>query len=343
VRGTFVATFHHRLLVLRTIRHAEEDAFVPPLSVTLGVLFALASMGVLIYFIHHVSVSIQADEIVSRVGAELIEGIDRLFPEHIGQGAPAEAAEATPAGLPADFDRQARPIAVKGDGYIQFIDPDVLMRVATRDDLLLRLEHRPGHYIVAGSALALAWPAEHISEQLTSEINEAIILGNQRTPVQDFEFALSQLVEIAVRALSPGVNDPYTAIRCVDRLGSALCRLAGRSAPSPYRRDKQNRLRVIAPPIMFPAVVDAAFNQIRQNAHTCAAVLIRLIETISVIASCVHRPEDRAALLRQAEIIARSTHEGLPDVEDRRDVEKHLQTVRRIITENRELSGNKHA
>jgi uncharacterized membrane protein len=94
---------------------------------------------------------------------------------------------------------------------------------------------------------------------------------------------------------------------------------------------------------MFPAVVDAAFNQIRQNARTCVAVLIRLLETISVIASCAQRPEDRAALLRQAEIIAQSTHEGLPDVEDRRDVEKHLRTVRRIITENRKLSGNNHA
>ncbi len=331
VLGTFVATFLYCLLVLRTVRHAEEDAFVPHLSVTLGVLFAIVSMGVLIYFIHHVSVSIQADEIVSRVSAELIEGIDRLFPEHVGRAAPATAADAAPADLPAAFEREARPVAAIGDGYVQFIDADVLIRLAAGENLILRLEKRPGHYVSGGRTLALVWPGDRVDEKLTAKVNEAIILGNQRTPAQDIEFALSQLVEIAVRALSPGVNDPFTAIRCVDRLGSALCRLAGRATPSPFRRDKQNHLRVIAPPVTFPAIVEAAFNQIRQNARTSAAVTIRLLETTTVIAGCVQRPEDRAALRRQAEIIARGAREGLPDAEDRNDVEDRRQAVHRAL------------
>lgn len=329
--GTFVATFLYCLLVLRTIRHAEENAFVPHLSITLGVLFALVSIGVLIYFIHHVSVSIQADEIVARVGAELIEGIERSFPEQIGLGNCGSGIDLGGSGIPASFDEKARPVNAVRDGYVQFIDYDALMHIATQENLLLRVAKRPGYYVTAGISLVLIWPGDRVNEELSKKVNEAIIIGKQRTPAHDVEFAVSQLVEVAVRALSPGVNDPFTAIRCVDRAGSALFRLAGRVIPSPYRRDKQNKLRVIAPSVTFQSVLDAAFDQIRQNARTNASVTIRLMETIAVVAGSVHRPEDRAALLRQAKLIARGAREGLPEVEDRRDVEDRMQEASRAL------------
>lgn len=328
VLGTFVATFLYSLLVLRTIRHAESEAFVPHLSVTLGLLFALASIGVLIYFIHHVSVSIQADEIVGRVGAELVGGIERLFPDQIGRGEPLRSDAAPAADIPAVFDETSKPVGAKGDGYIQFIDADALMHTATEEDLVLRVSKRPGHYINVGSELLRVWPGERMTDQLAKRLNEAIVLGKQRTPAQDVEFAVSQLVEIAVRALSPGVNDPFTAIRCVDQLGSALCHLAGRATPSSYRRDQHHKLRVIAPPVTFASIVDAAFDQIRQNARNNAAVTIRLVETIGIVLARSCRPEDRAALLRQAEIILRGAYEGLTEAEDYRAVaERHQRLV----------------
>lgn len=331
VLGTFVSTFLFCLLVLRTVRHAEENAFVPHLSITLGVLFALISIGVLIYFIHHVSVSIQADEIVARVGEELIEGIERLFPEHIGLAKSDSEIAVEGSGIPASFDETARPVNAETDGYVQFIDADALMDIATEENLLLRIAKRPGHYVTAGISLVLIWPGGRVNEDLSKKVNEAIIIGKQRTPTQDVEFTVSQLVEIAVRALSPGVNDPFTAIRCVDRAGSALFRLAGRAIPSPYRRDKQNKLRVIAPPVTFPSVLDAAFDPIRQDARKNASVTIRLLETITVVAGSAYRPEDRAALLRQAKLIARGAREGLPEVEDRRDVEDRMQEAYRAL------------
>ncbi len=149
VLGTFIATFLYCLLVLRTIRRAEEVAFVPHLSVTLGVLLAVASVGVLIYFIHHVSVSIQANEIAARIGRELIEGIDRLFPEHVGRGAPRIPTEPPEAGFLEAFDQEARPVGADGDGYLQFIDGEALVALATEEDLVVRLERRPGNYVVA--------------------------------------------------------------------------------------------------------------------------------------------------------------------------------------------------
>jgi uncharacterized membrane protein len=292
---------------------------------SLGVLLAVVNVGVLIYFIHHVSVSIQANQIVARVGKELIAGLDRLFPEHIGQGAPQIPKEPPDDNFLDKFEREARPICFKGDGYIQFIDADALIDLAIEADVVIRLERRPGQYVVAGCPLVLVWPGNRDIDELSGEVNSAFAWGNQRAPGQDVEFAVNQLVEVAVRALFPGVNDPFTAITCVDRLGSALSRLATRDWPSPYRHDKQETLRVIACIATFSDITDAAFNQIRQYGQSSAAVMIRLLETIAVIAGFAKRPEDRAALLRHAEMIVRGARNSLSEAEDRQVVEERFQ------------------
>lgn len=134
------------------------------------------------------------------------------------------------------------------------------MELASQEDLLLRLERRPGHYLVHGQALVMVWPGERVTEALVDRLNDAFVFGNQRTANQDVEFSFLQLVEIAVRALSPGINDPFTAVACVDRLGSALCRLARRDMPSPFRFDLDGRLRLVAPGSTFAGIVDMAFN-----------------------------------------------------------------------------------
>ncbi len=325
VLGTFVSTFVYCLLVLRTIRRADEVAFVPHLSVNIGVLFALVSVGVLIYFIHHVSISIQADQVIARVGKELTEEINRLFPERVGQEQGSPAIESIDTSIPEAFDREARPVLAGGDGYLQHIDGDALMTLATQADVLMRLERRSGQYVVSGRPLVMVWPGNQVTDHFAAQVNEAFALGNQRTSAQDVEFAIHQLVEIAVRALSPGINDPFTAVACVDRLGSALCRLAQRKMPSPYRHDEQHRLRVVVAPITFTEIVDTSFNQIRQYARPSAAVTIRLLEAIAVIAEAAHRPEDLAALRRHAEMIVRGAREGLPEGEDRRAVEDRFE------------------
>jgi uncharacterized membrane protein len=331
VLGTFIATFVYCLLVLRTIRRAQEAIFVPHLSVTIGVLLAIVSLGVLIYFIHHVSISIQADEVVARVSAELIDGIDRLFPESMGHGAPRPADVLAGAALPAAFDREARSVGSAEDGYLQTIDPHALMALAKDENALFRLERRPGQYVVMGCPLVSVWPGNRVTEPLEERINSAFILGHQRTAVQDIEFPIHQIVEIAVRALSPGINDPFTAITCVDRLGSALHRLAQREMPSPFRLDEQDRLRVVVPAVTFPEIVNTSFGPIRQYARSSAVVTIRLLESIAVIAGATHRPNDRAALLHQAEMIVRGAREALPEDGDRRVVEECYRDAGRAL------------
>lgn len=331
VLGTFVATFVYCLLVLRTIRRAGELAFVPHLSVSIGVLLAVVSVGVLIYYIHHVSVSIQADEVVARVGQELEEGIGRLFPGQLGKPESRAAETRGRTELPASFEREARPVGAPEDGYLQLIDADALMALAREEDLLLRLECRPGHYLVEGQAMVMVWPGERLTDALVDQLNDAFVLGNQRTAGQDVEFSFRQLVEIAVRALSPGINDPFTAIACVDRLGSALCRLVQRDLPSPLRFDGDGRLRLVAPGPAFAEIVDTAFSQIRQSARSNPVIAIRMLDAIAQIAGRIQRTEDAACLQRQADMIVRAARDAVPEVEDVRAVETHFRTASQAL------------
>ncbi|MBK8524571.1 MAG: DUF2254 domain-containing protein [Betaproteobacteria bacterium] len=141
----------------------------------------------------------------------------------VGQARTPAAKAPDNADLPAAFERESRPVGALEDGYLQLIDADALMALASQEDLLLRLERRPGHYLVKGQAMVMVWPGERVTEALVDQLNDAFVFGNQRTATQDVEFSFYQLVEIAVRGAFPGINDPFTAIACVDRLGPALC------------------------------------------------------------------------------------------------------------------------
>nr|WP_069791544.1 DUF2254 domain-containing protein [Cyanobacterium sp. IPPAS B-1200]OEJ77882.1 hypothetical protein A5482_14745 [Cyanobacterium sp. IPPAS B-1200] len=327
VLGTFISTFVYSLLVLRTINGVDEKEFVPHLAVTWGLVLALASIGVLIYFIHHSASSIQVDQVITVVGRELDDATDRLFPHKIGRGVSKDL----PLDIPANFERDVYPIKATNSGYIQAVNDDQLMQIATENNLLLRVQNCPGNFIVQGNELVLVFGRERVNKTLTKNINDAFILGLQRTKQQDLEFSINQLVEIAVRALSPGINDPFTAIRCIDQLSASLCHLAQREIPSPYRYDNNDKLRVIAEPITFADMTDAAFNQIRQYGTTSVAVTIRLLDAIAVIAPHTHNKADRATLLRHASMIERGSHEGIPEELDRRDVEEqYLAAIKAI-------------
>lgn len=332
VLGTFIATFAYSLMVLRTINGVAENEFVPHLAVTVGIGLAIASIGVLIYFIHHSAASIQVDRVIKKVGDDLDKTIDRLFPEQIGRSASPQTEAESLAAIPADFDRLSRAITARESGYIQAIDDDELMKIATEHNLLLQVEQRPGRFVVKGSQLMCVFPEAKIERKLAAKITDTVVLGIGRTEQQDLEFSLDQLVEIAARALSPGINDPFTAIRCIDQLNAALCHLAQRAIPSPYRYDDRARLRVIiADPLEFADAIDTAFNQIRQYGQSSVAITMRLLEAIATIAPFTHRELDRTALQRHADAVERGSHAGIKEELDLQDVqERYLIAVKAI-------------
>ena len=324
VLGTFISTFMYCLLVLRTIQGQEDEQFLPQISVTFSVLLAALNLVVLIYFIHHAAESIQADNVIERVSQELHNEVERLFPQQLGHGKQQPELD-----NPVDFDRVAQPVKSTNAGYIQVIDDQLLMKIAKQHNLLLRLLHRPGHFVVEQKDLVMVYPGEKVSKKLIEKINKAFIVGPQRTQQQDLEFSIEQLVEIAVRALSPGVNDPFTAIRCIDHLSAVLCRLAQKEIPSPYRYSEGDKLRLVANPTTFTGAVDTAFNLIRQNSASDVAVTVRLLGAIAVIAPYSQRREDRSALKRQAQMIWHGSSQS--EEGDRMAVEQQYLTVKKVL------------
>jgi uncharacterized membrane protein len=331
VLGTFIGTFVYCLLVLRTIRGDGDDynQFVPQVSVTVGLLLALASISVLIYFIHHAATIIQVSHIIMGVGIDFHGAIERLFPEKLGRSLPKPKPHSQT--IPANFDRDACPVKAKNSGYLQGIDNEELMKIAGKCQLLLQIKSRPGHFIVQGSDLVMVFPGHCVNRKLCQQINDAFMFGRQRTEQQDVEFPINQLVDIALRAISPGINDPTTAIECIDQLSAGLSHLAQREIPSPYRYDDDNNLRVIAEPFTFAGLTDAAFNQIRQYGKSDVGVTIRLLEAIATIATYTSDPQGRAALLRHAEMIKQDSFESISQEQDKKDIERRYQAVLKAL------------
>jgi uncharacterized membrane protein len=238
VLGTFVSTFLYCLLVLRTIRGTDDSEFVPHLAVTLGVVLAMASLGVLIFFIHHVATSIQASRIIAKVAGDLERAAKHLFPERVGHADRETAEQLAAASVRTSETGESRIVRAHGPGYVQAIDGERLISVAAEQDAILRLHVRPGAFVRHGTALMTVTAAGSFAADWTDgTLRSAVIVGDERTGTQDVEFYINQLVELAVRALSPGINDPATARSCIDRLEEALCDLAGRRFPSAARYD----------------------------------------------------------------------------------------------------------
>jgi len=334
VMGTFVSTFIYGILVLRTVDSGPEERFVPSLSITIAIVLALLSLGVLIYFIHSVSESIRAENIIARVRSDLDRAVDRIFPEKLFQGEDFDHnLSKHDYHIPKACDRQVCQVRSQSSGYLQAVDSETLMQTATEENLLIHLGFRPGDFIIKNSVLVTVWPGNKVEAGLSGKINAAFILGPERTLEQDVEFAISQLAEIAVRALSPGINDPITANTCIDWLGAVLCQLANRKMPSSHRYDAKNRLRVICTPFTLEGMVDAAFNMIRQNSEAVPAVSIRLLETIATVADQVHRKEDRKALTRQADMVINGCKDRLSADNDREDLDERYQKAVKALNE----------
>ncbi len=204
---------------------------------------------------------------------------------------------------------------------------------AQKADLVICLLRRPGQFIVEGDLIAQAWPRERAEEGLAESLYSAFEFDSQRSSLQDVEFGVDQLVEVAVRALSPGINDPFTAMTCVDRLGQALCLLAQREFPSEYRYDDEDRLRVIVYPVLFGDILDEAFDQVRQYGRTSTAVIIRQLEALERIALVVRRPRDVAAMRRQAKLVREAGMSGIPSELDRQDVERRFEAVEATLNQ----------
>lgn len=321
VLGTFVATFIYSLLILRTLRGdtAPGDTLVPYISVTVSLILALAGLSVLIFFIHHVSISIQAPHLIAVIASELRHAAKAFPPRAEAEAATARGERTGGDGFAARGD--PAPIPATSTGYVEAIDYDGVADTAAEHDIFVEIEHRPGDFMVRGRPFAQAWPAERVTEEIVGEIAGMVATGSRRTAIQDVEFPIAQLVEVAVRALSPGINDPFTAMNCIDQLSAGLCDLAGRELPKSRFDDGAGATRVmLAQPVTFEGAVRAAFDQIRQNSAHHAAVYIRVLEAIATVLGGVEYVERVDTLVLQADLVLERARESVPAPTDVADV-----------------------
>jgi uncharacterized membrane protein len=272
---------------------------------------------VLIFFIHHLATEIQAESILAAVADELDAVVDRLFPE-VGEGTPeGTGASPGPALSPSLDPTAALAVRSRRDGYIQVVDDDTLMKLAETQDLVVRLERRPGDFVVAGETLAHAWPKERAAEAAGEAFEATFVLGRHRTPPQDPEFGVTQLVEVGMRALSPGINDPFTAVACVDRLTQSLARLAQRPFPSPCRHDGSGRPRLVARPQTFAEVLAAAFDPLRHHGREEPMVVARLFQALAAIGARALDEERRELVRTHADMLLAEAGRALADGPER--------------------------
>jgi uncharacterized membrane protein len=294
VLGAFTGTFAYCLIVLRTVQGEGGDryeVFVPHLAVSGGVLLTLVSVAMLIFYVHHIAISMQVSEITLRVVEDLERSIDRLYPDTLGAG---EAAGDTLPPVP----EGATLIRCTASGYIQDVDGAAMLRAATQAKTTIWVLARPGSFVVEHQALAAVAPVPVAPERFAPSIRGAFTLGADRTSRQDVAYAAQQLVEVALRALSPGVNEPFTATACIDRLTQGLARLARRRTPSPQRLDEDGQVRVIAEPRRLDELLTEVFEPIARHAETEPVVLDRLRQALGTLREIASRPEDHAAIDR---------------------------------------------
>ena len=307
--GAFTGTFAYCLMVLRTVHSDGGDrfVFVPHLAVTGGMALALLSVAALIYYIHHVAASLLVSNITASVGKDLERAIDRLYPERFGEGSQPVTSEPPP--VPED----SSSLPAEKSGYIQEIDNDRVMQVASSQQTTIWLIRRPGDFVIEGSAIAAAHPRPQDIDNLRRALAKVYVFGADRTSHQDAAFAVQQLVEVALRALSPGVNEPFTALTCIDRLSQGLSKMLGRKIPSATRCDDEGHPRVVSRPRTFEELLEAAVEPLAIHGGPSPAIGGRLLETLGDLAEVARRPDDRAAIGRAGDRVWRLAMVDLRD------------------------------
>ena len=322
--GTFVATFVYAMLDLVAVGSGPKGDFVPHVSITVVLVLTMADVGVLIYFIHHIAIMIQLPQVIASIARDLDDAVENEMAARGGRTYSRTAPEVEL--LRGLMDRGGGVVGSPESGYLQFIRRSMLVELAVRYDAVIKLHHRPGHFVVRGHPFLTVWPAA-AAPDVERWLRRSHITGPYRTLTQDVAFAVDQLVEIAIRALSPAVNDTFTALTCIDWLGASLCRIARDWDPDPICRDEQGLVRLITAPVSYERLIERAFEKVRQAAAGMPAVIIRQLDALALITHSTRRPEQLPVLLAQAEMIHRLAKETVPEPADLADIESAYQAL----------------
>ncbi|RCW68167.1 DUF2254 domain-containing protein [Pseudorhodoferax soli] len=314
--GAYLGTFSYALMVLRSVRTQEEGPFTPHLALSFGIVLAFACVATLVYFVGHMANRINVDTVVELVSGDVQAAMDSVVTEK-AQAAPPPASHWSGATTVVDARR----------GYLQQLDEAGLADWAHRHGTALRLLVRRGDFVFPGAPIAVMSVQVPGAEQA---IRDATALGPTRGSRGEVDYAVRQLVEVAVRALSPGINDPHTAMSVLDRLGVALCDLAGRQLPSGVTL-RDGAVALVVPTVSYRSLVDAMFHMVRQNAAGSAALMVRLLDVLTVVIACEGSQSRRQELVRHAELVWADAQRDIGNAADLADVGRRFATLHRTL------------
>jgi uncharacterized membrane protein len=252
---------------------------------------------------------------MSSIARNLDKAIDRQFPRRDQSPPRAFPTGRSRESLAALLASEGSEVTATSSGYLQFVSYGRLVDVASRHDAVVQLLYRPGHFVTHGLPLARVWPPA-TADVMIPALDRGHITGPHRTLDQDAVFAIDQLVEISIRALSPAVNDTFTALTCIDWLADGLCTISARSLPDGAHRDRGGEIRVIEPGPRYDRMVNRAHDKVRQAGAGMPAVLIRLLKSLGRVLAYTHYDWQAAVLMRQADMIWRSCQSSLREPED---------------------------
>jgi uncharacterized membrane protein len=326
--GTFVASFCYAMVALVSVGGGPHGDFVPHLSITVTFILTLADVAVLIFFLNHIATMIQLPIVIARIAGRLAEEIAALDQgESYGVGAGRGPSHEE---LVAKLTESGAPIHTPRSGYLQVIRHDVLVKIATKANAVVQLPYRPGHFLVAGQVMARVWPPE-AADSVAERLALGHVTGAYRTLPQDISFGFDQLVEIALRALSPAVNDTFTGMTCIDWIADCLCRISTSWRPQRIRRDAEGNIRVIAFVADFDRLVERTFDTIRQASIGMPAIMIRQLEALAKVIEQTPDRKRRTVLVREAEAIQRLSLATVSEANDRDDVTARYEMVLALL------------
>jgi uncharacterized membrane protein len=328
VLGMFVATFVYCVAAALSILPVTIQPEAPQLTVTVGLYLMLATFASLILLIQHISTMLQAPNIAAAAGAELLDVINAEIPADIKSDDDSKAgleirpnSEGILDNL-AEKEKESYSVRVTSTGYIQFIDLDSLLTLAQEKNLVIRLLHRPGYFVSSGVVVAMVWPADRVDGSIDQLISRAFKIGNLRTPTQDVEYAVNQLTEMAVRAMSPAINDPFTAMTCLDHVGNGLGKFIRQSEKGSHYTNPDSRLHLAAGQVTFESLLSAAFDMLRHASCNNANVLLHMLEVIDAIGKESKAPEVRQLLLHHISLIQAESQVGDLIEQDRKSIHR---------------------
>jgi uncharacterized membrane protein len=331
VLGMFVATFVYCISAATSIPPVEVQPDAPQVTASVGLFLMMLTFGSLILLVQHISTMLQAPNIAARAGAELLDVVRAEIPE-VSRGGSQTLPYTRPDSL---VEADGYAVRVKDVGYIQFIDPETVMTLARENDLVIRLLRKPGHFVRSDMTIALAWPAARVDEQLEAQLRHAFQVGNVRTPTQDVAYAVNQLAEMAVRAMSAAINDPFTAMTCLDYIGDGLALFIRQGEKTTRYFDREGRLRLLLEPVTFEELLSSAFDMLRHASCDNASVLRHMLEVIEGISQEAELPQARQALHRQVSLIQTESQAGELIEQDRQSIHKVCETLQMKFAETR--------